>query len=125
MERLIVNADIENNKEIHKIRLSLVEFKEDNNIIIYSPALDLNGYGKTEEEAIKSFTVTLSEFVKYTSNKKTIDQVLISLGWKKRKAKDTFFIPPKNTDLISTNKEYSDIINNKEYRVLNREVQLC
>ena len=53
----------------HKIvtHLFLLEFKEGDNFIIYSPALDLSGYGKSEAEAKKSFNVALEEFSKYTN----------------------------------------------------------
>ena len=42
--------------------LAIFLFKEDDNFIAYSPALDLFGYGKTEEEARSSFNVVLKEY---------------------------------------------------------------
>ena len=68
-----------------KCSLPLIIFEEDNNVITYCPALDLSGYGSNEEEAKKSFEVTLSEYFKYTVNKcnwqkksnKTMDEARI------------------------------------------------
>jgi len=48
---------------------------------LYSPALDLTGYGETMELASKSLRITLDEFVKYTHKKKTIFDELEQLGW--------------------------------------------
>ncbi len=108
------------------ITLSLIEFKEDSNTIIYSPALDLSGYGQNAKQAKNSFNIALLEFVKYTNNKKTVNEVFESLGWvikgSKRKLK---FVPPLNTELIQNNETYSNIINSKSYKVFNESVELA
>lgn len=65
-----------------EIELSLISYQEDGVDVIYSPTLDLFGYGKTVEEAKDSFEVTLQEFVRYTTNKKTLVAELQKLGWK-------------------------------------------
>ncbi len=82
MSKLHVRADLgfENGK--YHVGLSLVEFEEDNVTIIYSPALDLSGYGYNHSEAKISFTEALQEFFRYTHNKNTLDKVLKELGWK-------------------------------------------
>jgi len=64
------------------IQLTLFQFTEEDLIFIYSPYLDLTGYGKTENEAIESFKETLLEFINYTDHKKTLEKELIRLGWK-------------------------------------------
>lgn len=64
-----------------KVKLSLIEFEEDGLHFIYSPALDLTGYGKTEEEAKTSYNLAMEEFLKYTSNKETLLKELQRLGW--------------------------------------------
>jgi hypothetical protein len=48
---------------------------------LYSPALDLTGYGETFEAAKRSFEFTLDEFIKYTHTKNTIFDELEHLGW--------------------------------------------
>lgn len=49
--------------------LSLIPFNEGDVIIIYSPALDLSGYGYNEKEAKESFEITLEEFLNYIIEK--------------------------------------------------------
>jgi hypothetical protein len=70
-------------KQKHKIfiGLSLYTWKEEGIYYIYSPSLDLTGYGNTAKEAKESFEITLKEFVDYTYNKKTIFDELEHLGW--------------------------------------------
>lgn len=123
MSNLQLTAKLEANGENIRIALSLVEFSEDNNVIIYSPALDLSGYGITEEEAKRSFEVALEEFIRYTTTQKTLDTVLRSLGWSIRgpKSKPTYN-PPKDSEMIVSNPLYSDIVNNKAYKVSTKEV---
>jgi len=67
------------------VSVPLLSFKEDDTFIVYSPALDVSGYGDTEEEARKSFELTLEEFINYTLNKKTFQSELTRLGWKIKK----------------------------------------
>ena len=67
------------------VSVPLLSFKEDDTFIVYSPALDVSGYGDTEEEARKSFEITLEEFINYTLNKKTFQSELTRLGWKIKK----------------------------------------
>ncbi len=76
---LHISADLGFNNNAYHVGLSLVEFMEDNVTIIYSPALDLSGYGKSKIEAKKSFSEALQEFFRYTNNKKTLDKVLKNL----------------------------------------------
>ena len=52
--------------------LAIFLFKEDDNFIAYSPALDLSGYGKTEEEARNSFNIVLKEYFDYAINEGTL-----------------------------------------------------
>ena len=61
----------------HQFKLSLFSFIDDGVRIIYSPALDLSGYGKTIAEAKVSFELTLEEFVRYTTNKNSLHNKII------------------------------------------------
>lgn len=126
MSNLHVRADLGFDNDKYHVGLSLIEFQEDDVIIIYSPALDLTGYGYSQEEAKKSFSETLHEFFRYTNNKKTIDKVLKGLGWSVRGSKKKpKFNPPKDSDLIHTNPLYNDIVNNKNYRVSREDVEFA
>ena len=62
MSNLHLRADLGTNDGKYHVGLSLVEFEEDNVIIIYSPALDLSGYGNSEIEAKNSFSEAFNEF---------------------------------------------------------------
>ena len=79
MAKLHLTADLGFGNGKYHVGLSLVEFEEDNVTIIYSPALDLSGYGYSQPEAKQSFWEALPEFLRYTNNKKTLDKVLKDL----------------------------------------------
>lgn len=95
--------------------------------IIYSPALDLSGYGYDQSEAKNSFTEALHVYFKYTSNKKTLSTVLKDLGWNiKGPKKKPKFYPPKESDLISLNPVYNEIVNsNRSYKVSREDVEFA
>jgi hypothetical protein len=108
------------------VGLSLIEFKEDDVTIIYSPALNLSGYGYTPEEAKNSFNIALHEFFRYTTTKKTFDKVLKELGWKiKGSNKKPKIEAPLNSELIAKNPLYNEIINSKNYKVYNEDVEFA
>jgi uncharacterized protein YdiU (UPF0061 family) len=98
-----------------KCNLFLLIFEEDNNIITYCPALDLSGYGVTEEEAKKSFEVTLSEYFRYTTKKGTLAEDLKKLGWKIRKDLNKKPVPPTMENLLSKNEDFSRIFNSYDF----------
>ena len=124
MSNLHIRANLGINHNKYHIGLSLVEFTEDNIIIIYSPALDLSGYGNSEEEAKKSFSEAMDEFFKYTTNKKTLDTVLKGLGWSIEGSKSKpQFNPPKDSDMVTSNSLYNEIVNQKNYKVSRQEVE--
>jgi len=105
--------------------LSLVSFVEDGVTIIYSPALDLSGSGYDLNEAKASFWEALTEFFRYTVNKKTLLPELKKLGWiVKGGKKGKKITAPDNTSLLKTNKEFEEIFNNKEFRTFNETVQI-
>jgi hypothetical protein len=121
-----LTADIGLGNGKYHVGLSLVEFEEDNVTIIYSPALDLSGYGYSQPEAKQSFSEALHEFFRYTSNKKTLDKVLKDLGWAIRGSKKKpKFNPPKDSDLVALNPLYNEIVNSKSYKVSREEVEFA
>lgn len=124
MNNLQVRANLGINENKYHIGLSLIEFVEDDVIIVYSPALDLSGYGATEDEAKKSFSEAMDAFFKYTTNKKTLDIVLKELGWSiKGSKKRPKFNPPKDSDMVFSNSLYNEIVNQKSYKVSRQEVE--
>jgi hypothetical protein len=122
--QLTANLGFGNGK--YHVGLSLVEFEEDNVTIIYSPALDLSGYGQSESEAKNSFSEALHEFFRYTTNKLTLDKILKDLGWSVRGSKkQPKFNPPKDSDLVHSNPLYNEIVNNKSYKVSREDVEFA
>lgn len=110
----------------YHVGLSLVEFVEENVTIVYSPALDLSGYGYSQEEAKQSFSEALNEFFRYTSNKNTLDKVLKDLGWAIKGSKNKpKFNPPKDSDLVAINPLYNEIVNNKSYKVTRENIEFA
>lgn len=126
MPRLQINADLGFNSGKYHVILSLIEFQEEDVNIIYSPALDLSGYGYSEEEAKNSFSEALIEFFRYTTNKKTLNKVLEDLGWSiKGSKKNPKFTPPKDSDLVESNPLFNDIVNNKNYKVSRENIEFA
>ena len=126
MSSLHIRADLGFGNGKYHVGLSLVEFEEDNVTIIYSPALDLSGYGYDDSEAKSSFSEALHEFFKYTSNKNTLDKVLKDLGWNvKGSKKNPKFNPPKDSELVTLNPMYNEIVNSKSYKVSREDVEFA
>jgi hypothetical protein len=124
-KNLKVDASIKDGSNEVKTTLSLFEFKEDKAFIIYSPALDLSGYGYTKKEAMDSFSETLQEFFRYTINKNSIVNELKRLGWQiKGGAKHPKFKAPDISTMMVGNSELKDIVEHKEFKKINKEVQL-
>ena len=124
MAKLQLTADLGFNHGKYHVGLALVEFEEDNVTFIYSPALDLSGYGYNQEEAKQSFTEALNEFFRYTNNKNSLDKVLKDLGWAiKGSKKNPKFNPPRDSDLVAINPLYNEIVNNKSYKVSREDVE--
>lgn len=99
-----------------KCKLPLIIFEEDNNIITFCPALDLSGYGATEEEAKRSFEITLSEYFNYTVHKKTLVDDLKKHGWTIKKNLRKPAIPPTMQDLLQNNHDFNRIFNNFNFK---------
>jgi len=110
----------------HKItcNLDLVIFQEGETVIFYCPALDINGYGLTEEEAEKSFKVNLHEYFKYTTRKNTLGEDLKKYGWVIKKRITKKITPPSWGHLLETNEDLNRIVNTGEYKRADTSVSL-
>lgn len=96
---------------IYDIKVSVVQFKEDDAVIVYCPALDLSGYGYSDAEAQDSFKTVLLEFIRYASNKGTLGQDLQAHGWYRYPKKSFEMVPPSMTDLLASNENFRQIFN--------------
>ena len=84
---------IEINNTGIKIDVSVFLFKEDDVFHAYCPELDLVGYDYTEEGAKKSFEWVLKDYLEYTVENGTLEQDLLSHGWRKSKEKVKVWVP--------------------------------
>jgi len=81
MAPYIFKGGFENKAGSIKVMLLLFHFEDENKVhFIYSPHLDLTGYGNNKEEAKNSFEIVFEDFVDYTLKKKTLSKVLTDLG---------------------------------------------
>ena len=104
------------------VKLSLIEFEEEGLHFVYSPALDLTGYGKTEEEAKKSYNLAMEEFLKYTSSKETTLQILEQLGWTVSNKKKV--TAPSLSALIQSRSYLEEIFSEKKFRKSDENVAI-
>jgi len=99
-------------KETIDFEFSLVAYEDEKLQVVYCPALDLFGYGKTEREAERSFSIVLEEHIRYTTNKNTFLKDLKQHGWKVSGKK--YFAPPLG-QMLKKNDQFSEIFNHKNY----------
>jgi hypothetical protein len=127
MANLHFKGTIVEAKRKHTFELALFSFQDDGSKIIYSPALDLSGYGKTEAEARESFAEALREFVHYTSNKRTIIKELRRLGWAVSASTIKKHKPAKAPELarmLQANEYLATIFETKNFKKYNESVAL-
>lgn len=126
MAKLDLNASYKGKKGGIETNLSLFLFKEDKIHIVYSPALDLSGYGYSESEAKMSFLEALEEFFRYSNNKKTLLKELKRLGWKITGTlkKPKISAAPDLSYLINSNEELEKLVTEKEFTKFNSKVSI-
>lgn len=109
-----------------KILLTLIQFKDSGSIVIFAPAIEVYGYGKTVSEAKKSFEIGLLEFIKYTTAKGTFFKEMKRMGWdiKKRKEKIDFKMPVF-TELVEKNKNLNKIVNERDYKKFSQNIPIA
>ncbi len=125
MSELIFQGGYKNQSGDVKVKLFLVQFKDENNIhIIYSPHLDLSGYGDSPREARKSFEIAFEDLIDYTLKKKTLGKVLESLGWKLKgtRRKPKKLLAPSITSVIKDNEYVSEIFDKYNVNTYHKEV---
>lgn len=106
-----------------RTELSLIYFVEEGTHIIFSPALDLSGYGNSETEAKESFQIVLQEFISYGMNKKTLLRDLEDHGWKVKGSKSKPQIQgPDLADMLKANNELEDIFQKKDFKKYNQDL---
>lgn len=110
-----------------KVRLLLFHFKDENDVhFIYSPHLDLAGYGHSFEDSRKSFEIVFEDFIDYTLKKKSLGKLLTSLGWtlKGPAKRPKKVIAPSITSVIKDNEYISEIFDKYPVSTYHQEVGL-
>lgn len=64
-----------------EISVSLILFKEGEQVIAYCPSLDLSGYDQTEEKALADFDFMLSDYLETQIRQGTLREDLVAHGW--------------------------------------------
>lgn len=105
-------------------KIPLIIFQEDNTTIVYCPALDLSGYGDTEEEARNSFQIVLSEYFRYTEHKKTLAADLKEHGWILKKNLSKGATPPTMGQLLESNEDFNRIFNTHEFKKTDTTIEI-
>jgi hypothetical protein len=127
MSNYLFQGDYKNSKTVVTVKLLLVHFQDENSIhFIFSPHLDLSGYGNDLEEAKQSFEIALADFIDYTVKKKTLGKVLAKLGWKikgeSRLPKK--LLAPSIASVIKDNKYVAEVFDKYQVNTFHEEVQL-
>jgi hypothetical protein len=127
MGQYIFRGDYKNKSGNVKVKLILFHFQDETNVhFIYSPHLDLTGYGYSLDEAKKSFEITFNDFVDYTLNKKTLGKVLKQLGWeiKGKAKKPQKVLAPGIGSVIRDNDYVSEIMDKYQVNTFHENVGL-
>lgn len=79
------SIQINDSDQTTKVNLLLIQYQDEKDIFyVYSPQLDLNGYGNTQKEAMDHFNVALDNLLDYCAENNTLSRVLKDLGWKNK-----------------------------------------
>lgn len=109
------NKIINNNGTIN-VTLDVYVFVDGDSYIAYSPALDLSGYGDSEQSAKDSFSVVMDEYIRYAVSQKTLVKDLRAHGWRVRSVKQRKMAAPTFDAMVKSNSTFKDILENREYR---------
>lgn len=125
MAQYIFKGDFKSDDGLVKVNLLLVHFKDENNVhFIYSPHLDLTGYGEDLRDAKSSFEVVFEDFIDYALKKKTIGKVLKNLGWEIKGSikHPKKVLAPGISSVIGSNDYVSEIFDKYPVNTFHQEV---
>jgi hypothetical protein len=99
-----------------ELPLDLLFLQEGDYIIAYCPALELSAYGKNEKSAMMAFEDVVSIFIDETTEKGTLEKVLLHLGWRLQLKPVLEFLPPqmKKAEMMS---RFPSIIQSRKYKI--------
>jgi hypothetical protein len=126
MSKYLYESEFKNKTAEVRIKLLLFHFEDENSIhFIYSPHLDLTGYGHTFEEAKKSFQIVLDDFLDYTYKNKTLKKTLSDLGWDINMNDNSGIILPGITSVIKDNQYISELFDKYSITTYHQEISLA
>lgn len=101
------------------VELFLVSYKDESGVhYVYSPQLDLHGYGNDEKEAMEHFKYAMEDFIDYTTEHDTLGKVLNDLGWK-RDSKS-----PASAKKMLRSKEVANIISSYTAQISSQKIDM-
>ena len=118
--------DLKNARVIAKAMVVLFSFQDADNYIVYSPQLDISGYGKTQKEALSSFDYCLAGFLDYSVKNETLFDELTCLGWKLKKGTNNNLKQikaPSWSDIIKKNQSFKVLLSEYNISTQQREVE--
>ena len=105
-----------------RVWLDVFSYKEDGAQIMYAPALDLCGYGATVDEAMRSFKVVVSEYLRFGLENGTLDEDLIGHGWKPGVEMQEYE-SPDILNIIRSNKQLQSVMR-RDYRKISKRLSV-
>jgi hypothetical protein len=127
MSQYIFEGKYQDNTSTVKVRLLLINFQDENKVhFVYSPHLDLTGYGNNLSEAKESFEIAFEDFIDYTIKKKTLTKVLTNLGWKTKGTEKhpKKVIAPGIAAVINDNDYVSEIFDKYPVKTYHKQVEI-
>ncbi len=122
------SSTFEVNKSEIKVRLLLFHFVDEQGIcFVYSPHLDITGYGHNLNEAKKSFEIVFEDFLDYTIKKATLGKLLQKLGWEQLKGtvkKPVKALAPGIASVIADNKYIANLFDKYPLHTYYQEVEM-
>lgn len=77
------------------VQIPVFLFVEDGVHVAYTPVLELSSYGKSIQDAKEAFQEALNIFFEDTTEKGTLEKVLLQLGWRlQQRPKPNYKEPP-------------------------------
>ena len=127
MPPYIFEGKFQGKTSVVRVKLLLFHFQDENKVhFVYSPHLDLTGYGNDENQAKKSFEIVMEDFVDYTVKKKTVAKVLADLGWEVKGSEKhpRKLLAPSITTVINENEYISEIFDKYSVTTFHEEIGL-
>jgi len=122
------SSSIEVKRSGIKVRILLFHFIDEQGIsFVYSPHLDITGYGYSLADAKESFEIVFDDFLDYTTKKATLGSLLQKLGWNQVKGtvkKPLKALAPSITTVIADNKYIADLFDKYPLQTFYQEVEM-